>query len=145
MSCKNLHRMLFTKIELADKITKRCQRYKLNKLKWFSSDSSYFSWAILKISQCCNSPHIFWRYLGVIFPLIKKPFINLKTSISTDRLPNEIKMSFRHSTLLTLQGFELKIVRSHSSLSYSYLIQCCNIPSLHMNFLSRGGQIIPWL
>ena len=33
----------FTKIELAGNITKRCQRYKMNKIKCFSSNSSHFT------------------------------------------------------------------------------------------------------
>ena len=46
----------FTKMKLADNITKRYQRYKINKIKCFSSHSSHFNCIILKITQHYNSP-----------------------------------------------------------------------------------------
>ena len=60
------------------------------------------------------SPHILmWgelqhAHLGSIFSLIKQPLVSLKMSLSsaTNGLPDEIKRSFKYSTLLTLQGFE---------------------------------------
>ena len=38
------------KMELADNITKRCQRYKMNKIKCFSPNTSHFNCIILKIT-----------------------------------------------------------------------------------------------
>ena len=46
----------FIKMELADNITERGQRYKMNKIKCFSSNSSHFNCIILKITQYYNSP-----------------------------------------------------------------------------------------
>ena len=43
----------FTKMELADDITERCHRYKMNKIKCFSPISSHY--IILKITQCYSS------------------------------------------------------------------------------------------
>ena len=44
------------KMEPADLITERCQRYKMNKTKCFSPNSSHFNSIILKITQYYNSP-----------------------------------------------------------------------------------------
>ena len=46
----------FTKMKPADDITERCQWYKMNEIKCFSSNSSHFNWITLKITQCYNSP-----------------------------------------------------------------------------------------
>ena len=103
----------FTKIKLADNIVKRCQGYKINGIKCYSSNPNHFSRTILKVSQCYNSPlqvlHLAPDVLmRGVFSLIKQPLVSLKMSLSsaTNGLPYEVKKSFKYSTLLTLQGFE---------------------------------------
>ena len=77
----------FAKTELADNIARRCPRYKMNKIKCIF-----------------DAERVVTRSFRFNISTQNVPFN------SNNGLPDEIKMSVRYSTHLTLQGFEGKLL-----------------------------------